>query len=180
MHMLSTSRSTPPRAPRRTPRFVAGLVAFSMAMSGLAATPARADEADVVKALGGLLTLYVIGKAVSDSKKSASKPDPVKPKPPSRDDDRWPRDGQRDDRANNWDIPASCLLSVNNMQARHWNAPQRTVVDAHCLTSQRRSAHPLPVACEDTLRDSRGRHDIYDLGCLNNYGYSVTTTTARR
>ena len=92
MEMLSMIKAKTSR--KRTPKFAAGLVAFSMAVTATFATPARADDADVARAIGGLLTLFVIGKAIENSN-SKSNPTTVTRKI-TVDDSGMYRDRERD------------------------------------------------------------------------------------
>ncbi|WP_238365655.1 hypothetical protein [Mesobacterium pallidum] len=62
--------------------FIAGIVAASIAITGLSTAPARADS-DLGNALAGLTTLFILGKIISDSNDRKSEPEVVyvKPKP---------------------------------------------------------------------------------------------------
>lgn len=179
MKVLSHTQANASR--RRTPKFAAGLVAFSMVVTATFATPVRADEADVARAIGGLLTLFVIGKAIENSKSSTA---PVTRKVTvddsgmrrDRDHDRGAGDGRdrRTGRTGAFDIPNTCVISVKGKYERI-----QTVAMESCVMRERRSAVPLPRACETQLRTKHGRMNAYDVGCLNNFGYRVARTSDR-
>ncbi|MFT7045258.1 MAG: hypothetical protein ACJAYH_000522 [Celeribacter sp.] len=179
MEMLSMIKAKTSR--KRTPKFAAGLVAFSMAVTATFATPARADDADVARAIGGLLTLFVIGKAIENSN-SKSNPTTVTRKV-TVDDSGMYRDRERDrdkgrdrrtKRGNAFEIPNTCVVSVKGKRERI-----QTVAIEACVMRERRSAMTLPRACETKVRTKRGRMDAYDVGCLNNFGYRVTRAGSR-
>lgn len=151
---------------KRTPKFAAGLVALSLAISGLSVAPARAGDADVARAIGGLLTLFVVGKAI-ENHSSKSKAAPVKSQ-----HDR--HNTPRVDRRSSFDIPSSCVVSVQGNRNR-----LQTVAMENCVMKNRRSAVALPRACETVVRTKRGRADAYDVGCLNNFGYRVTQSDGK-
>lgn len=156
---------------RRTPKFAAGLVALSIAISGASALPARASDEDVAKIIGGLATLFIVGKAIENSKsKSKPKAKTERYESPKRSGHTFPSRGVgRFGRTNAFDVPNSCVMSV---QGKHHRI--QTVAVESCVMRERRSAVPLPRACETKVRTDRARFDAYDVGCLNNFGYRVT------
>lgn len=186
--------------PRRTPKFVAGLVAFSIAISGLSAMPARANDADVARAIGGLLTLFVISKAIDNASNSPTQTAHV---PTWQQRQEWERqdrlrrererreqarleDQRREERrreearkakkrASSYEIDNTCVISVRGARDRI-----QTVALERCVKKTRKSAARLPRACETSVRTHRGRQDAYDIGCLNNFGYRVTRTTSHK
>lgn len=149
----------------RTTKFAAGLVALSLAISGLSVAPARADDADVARAIGGLLTLFVIGKAVNNhtSKSTTSSAGTM------HDRSNKHNAGRTAGRRATFEIPSSCVVSVGGKRDR-----LQTVAMERCVTRERRSAAALPRACETVVRTKSGRASAYDVGCLNNFGYRVT------
>jgi hypothetical protein len=154
---------------RRTTKFAAGLVALSIAISGASALPARAGDEDVAKIIGGLATLFIVGKAIENSK-SKSKAKAERDAQVSRSGHTFPSRGVgRFGRTNAFEVPNSCVMSV---QGKHHRI--QTVAVESCVMRERRSAVPLPRACETKVRTKHARFDAYDVGCLNNFGYRVT------
>jgi hypothetical protein len=139
-------------------RFTAGLLALSVATAGFSAAPARAGEKEAALALGGLLTLFVIGKALddkNDSKVTVSSSHSNKRPAPVR---------------HSVQIPNQCVMSAGN------GGKHRLVAMENCLKSQKGhkvKTAQLPRACETRVNTRQGKKDAYDVGCLSNFGYSV-------
>lgn len=163
------TRSTGPKHGLKLPttKFAAGLVALSLAVSGFTAAPAHADDKDVALAVGGLLTLFVIGKAIDEAKdkKTSSqvtarvtRPDT----PRKRRSTPVVRDGH-------FKIPSTCVVPARSRHNR-----TETVALESCVMKSRKSAQSLPSACETRVRTKRGRAHAYELGCLTNFGYRVS------
>jgi len=150
-------------------KFTAGLLALSIGTAGLAAVPARASDQDVAMALGGLLTLFVIGKAIDNKGDNKVVVETSRNKP-----DIW-RDGNRGDA---FLIPNKCVLSVASSRDGHqykYGRENRTRLVAleRCVDQNRKARAPLPRACETRVSTKRGRVDAYDVGCLSNFGFRV-------
>lgn len=148
---------------RRTPKFAAGLVALSMAVTAAYATPARAGDADVARVVGGLVTLFVIGKAIENSGSKSKAQSKVVIEGHGKHNDR------RTVRKDTFEIPNTCVASVRDKRKR-----VQSVALKNCVTRERHSAAPLPRACETKVSTKNGRTDAYDMGCLNNFGYRIT------
>ncbi|AJE45098.1 hypothetical protein [Celeribacter indicus] len=143
----------------RLTKFTAGLLALSLAAAGLAAAPARAANEDLLKALGGLAAIVVIGKAI-DNNRDKSKEKHKDRKPAGRHAEYL--------------IPRECVTSATADDRRGgYRDRSRLVVTERCATRARASRTPLPRACETRLPTRQGRVDAYDLGCLTNFGYRV-------
>ena len=158
---------------RRTPKFAAGLVALSLAISGVSAVPARASDQDVARIIGGLATLFIVGKAIEHSK-SKSKRTSTEKRTIDDSGTHPRRDVDRFGRTNAFEIPNACVVSVRGRHERI-----QTVAMESCVMRERRSAVPLPRACETRVNTKRGRMEAYDVGCLNNFGYRVTRSGGR-
>lgn len=156
---------------RRTPKFAAGLVALSMAVTAAYATPARAGDADVARAIGGLVTLFVIGKAIENSGSKSNTPT-VTRKVIVDGHGRHNDHDRRAARKDTFEIPNACVVSVRDKRKR-----VQSVALENCVMRERRSAVALPRACETKVSTKRGRTDAYDVGCLNNFGYRVTRSS---
>nr|WP_321506494.1 hypothetical protein [uncultured Celeribacter sp.] len=145
-------------------KFTAGLLAVSLATAGISAAPARASDNDVALALGGLVTLFVIGKALENKNDDHDRPARVTvPRHHDRDDWRARNQGRA------FEIPGECVLSTRGQYDRG-----SRVAMENCLKRERVSKAKLPQACETRVRTQRGRQDAYDVGCLQNFGYRIT------
>lgn len=133
-------------------KFATGLTIFALSTATLAA-PARAGDDDVAKAIGGLLTLFVIGKALENA---------------NRDDRPQNTTVNRPNRRSPFAIPAQCVVEIDR---RH--GPDTSVAIKRCLDRERQARSPLPRRCEVDVRARRGNLDAYDMECLNRFGYRV-------
>lgn len=183
-----TITRSPQRGPkRRTTKFTGALVAFSVVVASFAATPARADDADVARALGGLFTLFVIGKAIdnaNDKPKSTTVYRKPAPKPhtpivihrkptvqPGQHVSVSKRRKPTPPKASHSDafkIPNHCVVTARDGKRR-----AQTVALESCVVKSRKSARSLPNACEVRVHTKHGRGHAYELGCLTNFGYRV-------
>ncbi|WP_417250213.1 hypothetical protein [Celeribacter sp.] len=140
----------------KTTKFTAGLIAFSLAISA-AAAPARADDKGVATALGGLLALIVIGKAIEGSSKPA--PAPVY---------NAPHNNGKGHKASPFDIPQVCVVTLDRRGAADSNIALKS-----CLQNKSNVKTPLPQRCEVDVRSNRRTLDAYDVSCLSRFGYQV-------
>lgn len=142
----------------KTTKFTAGLIAFSLAVSA-AAAPARANSEDVVKVVGGLLTLLVIGKAIDSANDKSPKPAPVY---------NYGHGKGKGHAASPFDIPQVCVVTLDRNGKR-----DSSVALKSCLEEKRVAKAPLPQRCEMDVRSNRRTLDAYDVSCLGRYGYEV-------
>ena len=134
----------------------AGLLALTLAVSPMAAAPARADAEDVAVTLLGLAALMALANELDDDgRKKKSKRD--------RDRDR-DRDRHRYSYSNT--IPGHCVLRLDTHRGT------RDVVTRHCLNSAglRRD---LPDYCEAPRASRLLGRETYGLDCLRAEGYRV-------
>lgn len=143
----------------RLTKFTAGLLALSMATAGISAAPARAGEEELALALGGLVTLFVIGKALENKGD-----DKVKVTQPPHHDQRRPGN----DWGHDFRIPNTCVMSAGR------GNKHRLVVLENCVEREtRQSRVRLPRACETRVHTRHGKREAYDVGCLSNFGYRI-------
>ncbi|GAA3857357.1 hypothetical protein [Celeribacter arenosi] len=149
----------------RFTKVTAGLVALSVTM-GAAAAPARASDADVARAVGGLLTLFVIGKALeNNSSKSAGK---VKVATTTNRKPSWEHNrGNSKNSKNRRTIPEECVIDVRGYGSANDVAVKR------CLTRSGVNTDRLPRQCAATLNTRRGPMSVYRTRCLADFGYRV-------
>ena len=145
-----------------TRRFIAALVAASLALTGLSAVPARADGDDALRAILGLTALYAIAKSIENNNDDHRKPPPVtvfrKPVPHTG---PGPYGTYRRDRY----LPTECLRRV---ETRHG---PRQIFTERCL--RREGVHHLPQACEIRVKGRGGKNTAYDARCLQRSGFRL-------
>lgn len=140
---------------------IAAMLAATLALTSVTATPARAGGEDKVGAIAAasffaLITAGIIAGAASQHRDDKALPAP-----------RGSRHGwgdRRDDRRKV--LPAQCEFTV-----RH-GRDAGTYYDSHCLKRSFNYWPYLPDRCEERvdLRGSRDRN-AYDARCLARYGY---------
>ncbi|WP_264211681.1 hypothetical protein [Leisingera thetidis] len=168
--MAQTHRPQPHR------KFIALVVAASIAITGFAAAPARADE-DVAKILGGLALLGIIGAAIKHSRDDDRvvtrhyTPPPqshsygghkhqghnrhgghVKPLPPS---------------VRRYNLPSHCLKYFPSYSRNH------ALVGKGCLERNYGYSKSLPQSCRVTFWNGKRHRTGYKPGCLNSHGYRL-------
>ena len=148
----------------RHTKFTAGLMAFSISVAAYAA-PARAGDEDVARAVGGLLTLFVVGKLIHESNKSST---PVAAPQPSKKPHHNAPSRHVTKPYSHFEIPAQCIVKVDR---RH--GADTSIAVERCLDQTRRSNAPLPKRCEADVRAKSGTVEGYDMSCLGRFGYKV-------
>ncbi|MGR3290906.1 MAG: hypothetical protein ACU0C9_06875 [Paracoccaceae bacterium] len=144
-----------------TRSLTASIVALSIALSSLSAAPARAaSNDDLGRIFAGALTLFIIGKALQDSKKSNNTvsrfryDDAVRTVPRARHTKKR--------------LPQECYFKMRTDRG------SRGVYGKICLNELMRHANRLPRACRDTVRVRYGRRaEVYGAPCLKRHGYKV-------
>lgn len=157
-------------------KFIATILAAAVAITGIAATPARADAADVARALAAIATVAIIAKTLDNSRDRkrvddrhlSSHPPRIEHLPaphPQRPATLHPR--PLPDRVTSRALPSECLFSVHT---RHGN---KRVFGKQCLNQTYRQARSLPRDCEVQLRGQGRPRDVYTASCLRDYGYTL-------
>ncbi|WP_460273076.1 hypothetical protein [Celeribacter sp. ULVN23_4] len=152
-------------------KFTAGLLALSIATAGFAAAPAKADNNDAALALGGLVTLFVLGKALEDQNKDKNR---VVVHDQRYQQQSWQNRDRDRDRSRERNIPNQCVFSAKT------GGKQRLVAMENCIERNNRAQVRLPRACETRVKTRQGKKDAYDVSCLTNFGYRVERTRASR
>ncbi|GAA0296696.1 hypothetical protein [Rhodovulum strictum] len=134
--------------------FLAPLLAASIALTPVAAAPARAAD-DLAKILLGAAAVYVIVDKLESNRRSANRVE-------TNQAAGWygPRGHDR-----HRVIPASCVRSVDTRRG------SERIVTERCLRNE--GIRRLPDRCEISVRGPRGSVDAYRLSCLQNAGYRV-------
>lgn len=161
-------------------KFIAAVLAVSTTIAAISAAPARAaSDEDIARILGAAATIFIIGKAIEQSRDKDRK-DKKKDRyeethwkaQPERHQDGYHRpipqvvprgDHPRHDRAA---LPAQCVRKITG---GHVNR----VVMERCLERNYRSDRELPRACRLTVATERGNRRAYALPCLRHRGYTV-------
>lgn len=146
-------------------KFIALIIATAVAVTGLSAAPARADENDLVKFLAGFAALAIIGSAIHNRDRDDAPvthyvtppkhPIPPRPLPPQ---------------VSKLQLPQQCLhtYSVHNKPRR--------LFGARCLKRTYSYNNSLPRACQFQFRHGNETRTGYEPVCLRERGYR----TARR
>ncbi len=160
MTLLSLS----PRALHR--KFIVTILALSVAITGLNATPARADSEDIAKILAGVAVLGIIGAAINDRKHDNRDHPHVDPIPEPH---PYPR--PLPPRVRRYDLPSQCLTTVRS------NGRDRNLVGMHCLRNNYRYVNELPRRCymelDTRYNTKRGYRAGYRPECLREHGYRL-------
>ncbi len=163
-------------------KFIAAVLAISTTMAAVSAAPVHAaSEEDIAKLLAGAATIFIIGKAIQNSRDDDRKdkkkdevrhyvPDhrPHQSKPPAYGYDRpipkvIPRDVKRHNAAA---LPAQCVRRIEGGRVSR-------VVMGRCLERNSISTRSLPKACRMTVETRRGEARAYALPCLRHRGYTL-------
>lgn len=178
-------------------KLIAGLAAALIAMTGLAAVPARAQNNEQIgRAIAGALTLFVITKALTDDKKKATTKSknsaavatsrsnfygnynyngnynhnyshPPASAPGKPWNGRWGEHPQKV-------VPAQCYFQINRGRS------QVGVFGSTCLNEFMHKSDWLPRACLLTVPVRFGRPaQVYNANCLYREGYRMTRYEAR-
>ncbi|MVO16452.1 hypothetical protein [Parasedimentitalea huanghaiensis] len=143
-------------------KFIAFVLATSIAITGFSAAPARADE-NVAKILTGLAVLGIIGVAINKDRKrnrtvtrTIVDPEPVYPKP-----------RPLPPRVSRYDLPAHCL--------RFFPAYKdgRNLMGQKCLRKNYHHSKALPQHCRVTFWNGRRHKNAYRPHCLRQKGYRI-------
>jgi hypothetical protein len=145
-------------------KFIAFVLAASIAITGLSAAPARAND-DVAKLLAGLAVLGILGVAINKERhksrtvtRRAPEPDvtPLHPRPRP-----LPR------RVARYDLPGKCL--------RYFPAFRngRDLVGQRCLRNNYRHVNALPQQCRVTFWNGRHNKTAFKPRCLRRNGYRI-------
>lgn len=142
-------------------KFIATVLAASLAITSFSAFPARAGNDDLVKFLAGATALVIIGSALD------GKPARVT----TRNDRVYDHDRRRDD----WHrdtrkriLPAYCRSTVWTPEGR------QRFLDGRCLRQNYAQARDLPKQCRITAGQGTGHgRRGYSIRCLKRHGYEI-------
>lgn len=140
------------------------LIAGSVALAGMTATPARADADDFAKVIVGFAALAMIANALDDDDRGYVHR-------PHRDHNYKP---QRPHKYKNHharkNLPAKCVR-------RHETNRGRVVfLGRVCLKNQYSHFNSLPNACKVQSNTYKGMRYGYQISCLRNKGYRLVNS----
>ncbi|MFW8593678.1 hypothetical protein [Cribrihabitans neustonicus] len=160
--MAQTSRPKPHR------KFIALILAVSLAITGFSAAPARANE-DVAKVLAGLALLGIIGAVINDRKDdhhSVSRAYTAEPQYGHGGHHYNPKPLPQTFRK--YDLPARCLRHFPAYSSRH------ALVGQGCLDRHYGyKAHSLPQSCRVTFWNGKRHKSAFKPHCLRDRGYRL-------
>lgn len=173
-------------------KFIAGVLAASLVVTGFSAAPLRAAEArDVAKVIGGAALVYMIGKAVSEAREAdrerdrkdkertkalqlqaaqqehswrAPDPRPHLPRP-YRFEDRHGQFAQPSHARPKGVLPGACLREVRGERG--------AVMQRSCLRSAAIRTDALPDRCEKKIRIGKDKEHVFSAQCLQKAGWRI-------
>lgn len=144
-------------------KFIAFVLATSIAITGFSAAPARADD-DVAKFIAGLAVLGILGAAINkhDRRNDHVTRAPSNPvyTPPRR-------TRPLPQRVARYDLPGKCL--------RHYHTFRKgqNLLGQGCLNKHYRHAKALPQQCRVTFWNGRRHKNAFKPRCLKRNGYRI-------
>ncbi|EAU46751.1 hypothetical protein [Salipiger bermudensis] len=175
-------------------KFIAAVLAASLAITTFSAAPARADGKDALKLIGAAGALYLLGNSIAQARERAEderKKDKRKKEEKARQEahaKQWrerhenrrderhdarrtdpprvvgPAFGQRRDAQ--YVLPARCMMRIEGGGSRY-------AFDRDCMTNAGVRTSRLPDACEMYVRDGGRKERAFDGACLRRNGYGL-------
>lgn len=159
-----------------TRKFIATIVAASIAVTAIAAPARAASNDDLFKFIAGATALVIIGKAIDDNNKSRRAPvthqyhKPQNQHKPPRHIGNRGRDDRYDDRQRHARVatmPEACRVQMHGPRGR---------IDGYgyqCVQRNARFANSIPSACLVSAQTNRGPRHVYSRQCVARNGYRV-------
>ncbi len=148
--------------PKLHRKFIAFVLATSLAITGFSAAPARADE-DVAKIIAGLAVLGLLGAAINRDRhrsdyvaRAPTNPVIVHPQP-----------RPLPPRVARYDLPGKCLRNFPAFRGG------RNLMGQKCLQKHYRHARALPQQCRVTFWNGRRHKNAFKPRCLRQNGYRI-------
>ncbi|MGR3678312.1 MAG: hypothetical protein ACU0AZ_10045 [Paracoccaceae bacterium] len=152
-------------------KFIAAILAISIAVTGFSAAPARAGD-DFAKALAGLTALAILGVAIDrrNDRKDRKKQQTVtrSPRQPiviTPDNPQHPRPVP--DRVARYDLPSQCVRTFDGFGNRKF-------LGQRCLRKNYSYAAELPNKCRFNVNNGHKNRKAYGAKCLRKRGYRIT------
>ncbi len=156
-------------------KFIALILALSLAVTGFAAAPARADE-DVGKFIAGVVALGILGAAINDARKDRERDAQV------HHNNNYNRNHNRNRHNNDsfrhrprplptpvarFDLPSRCAKIMP------YYSDSRTVMPRGCLNKNYAFVKSLPGQCRVTVWNGHKNRTAYKTRCLQKRGYRL-------
>ncbi|MCD9147256.1 hypothetical protein [Pseudophaeobacter flagellatus] len=149
--------------PKQHRKFIALILAASLAITGISSTPVQAGN-DVGKVVAGLAVLGILGAALHDHNTRDRRRETVtRPHRPHRD----PVTRPLPPRVGRYDLPAQCVKYF----PRFKNG--RSLVAQNCLRRNYGRVKSLPRSCKVTFWNGRKNRSAYKPRCLKQHGYRL-------
>ncbi len=156
-------------------RFIAVILSLSLAITGISAAPARADE-DVAKFIAGMAFLGLLGAAINDSRHEEQRAPVAAPPPPPP--HSYHRDPYHHDpyhrgprplppRVAKYDLPAQCVRYFPRYSKSH------TLLGQNCLQRNYVHEQSLPQSCRVTFWNGPRHRTGSKSECLQRNGYRI-------
>lgn len=142
-------------------KFIALILAVSMAITGISSAPAHAGN-DVGKVVAGLAVLGILGAALHQhntrDRRREQVTRPYHPQPTPR---------PLPPRVSRYDLPAQCVKYFPNFRNG------RSLVTRNCLQRNYGHVNALPQSCKVTFWNGQRNRTAYKPRCLNSHGYRL-------
>ena len=140
------------------------LLAGCLLLVPASALPARAGNQDLLRVLAGIAAIYVVGRAIKESRADAAEDESP----------RW-RDSRRHDLPRL--LPRRCEVKIRGRDdTRGWRSAQTArarAFDRTCLQQSVARPDRLPDQCRQRLSTRNGTRDVYGGRCLAQNGWQV-------
>ncbi len=161
--------------PKQHRKFIAFILAASLAITGVSAVPAQAgsDAGKIFAGLAGLAVLGILGAALHDhntrDRATVSRLQPPHGgyQPPHTHRPHHPTPKPLPPRFGRYDLPAKCVKTFPRYSRSH------NLVGANCLERNAQQLNRLPQACRVSFWNGRQNRTGYKPQCLNQHGYRL-------
>ncbi|SDE61011.1 hypothetical protein SAMN04488105_105257 [Salipiger thiooxidans] len=148
-------------------KFIAAVLAASLAVTALSAQASRADNADLGQVLGNVAKLYTLNRVINSTQEDGFfdiRNDHADNRglPRVIHEDRNRKDYRGQQRA----MPRSCVLQIRGGRSDY-------VVSKGCLQRNGWNTDRLPKRCETRVRDGGDKRKVYYAGCLEREGFQI-------
>jgi hypothetical protein len=146
-----------------TRKFLATVLAASMALTSVSVAPARADSGELGRFLLGAGALVIIGSAISNSNRNRGRVEPTRRyvEPTRRYVEPAPRI-----RHQHKVVPSACL------RVNRTDYGPRRYFGQRCLNNNMRKAWRLPESCLRAVPGRHGQRAVFAAHCLRRNGWT--------
>lgn len=158
-------------------KFIAAIVASSIALTALTTTPSFAGSRDRDKALLGIAGVILLGTAIADANKKSHRDrrivQPHRPRDVRPNVRRHVRDPQvvhprpLPHRVSRYVLPSQCM---RNVETRRGHV---RFLGRHCLNNNYRAVNRLPQQCSVRVKTRGKVRNGFAPRCLRQFGYRI-------